>query len=160
MKDELIFWAQALDNVSPDHFFQGQLLDTNSTEERQYVATQIASVGKHGRCDFDDANVRLTTFRNQFVLEFPTNQRDEAGRIAQIVCCGRYTYLSSDLGDIVWSSSCEFASKINRTVSAEYKDIIARAFVRSRQKKMKKLALGAGLIIGSIIFAYWITSKN
>lgn len=60
------------------------------TANRQRAVSLMSSIVKAGSEVFDRDNVRITVDSRRFVVAVPSDERDCAGRIAPIVCCGEY----------------------------------------------------------------------
>ena len=97
MTEKLIFWAQALDNASPDHIeMRGHKLSPDDNVQRQKAVSLVSSVVKAGSRIFDRQGVQLTEDGRHFVVEVPSAERDDAGRTAPIVSYGDYDLTAVD----------------------------------------------------------------
>jgi hypothetical protein len=123
---ELAFWAQALDNLSAD-----EMEIREEDLSRDQVASLSTSVARSGTKIYNEVGVQLVANDHLFVLEVPCAQRDQAGRIAPIVCFGEYNFGGfgdEDRGELVVKALNEFANHIGRTIEARHCDIVQEAF--------------------------------
>jgi hypothetical protein len=161
----LVYWAQALDNTSPDHIcLRGEQLSPDDTVRRQEAASLVSSVIKSGSRIFDENGVILTAKRHRFVVEIPSAERDHAGRTAPIVCCCDY---GGTIDDIGWShvaaSVNDFAQRIGRTIRPEHFEATRRAFDALKKKAQRRNLLrvtgflSLGLIL--LILVYLLVSR-
>ncbi|MEO7035874.1 MAG: hypothetical protein ABI548_18205 [Polyangiaceae bacterium] len=137
MTRDLLFWAQALDNASPDHLARGgQDLPIEDSGGRQDVVSRVSAVVKTGDKVFSEAGVNLTGDGNRFVVEVTSVQRDHAGRAAPIICFGEY---ASPIEDSLWVSVAagveDFARRIGRDVAPERVVATRRAFDQLKKKR-------------------------
>ena len=89
MAEKYIFWAQSLDNTSPDHFMdQGVDLLAEEKQGRQKIVSLIYEVAKRGRRRYDASGVALTATRRDFVLDVPMVELDVVGRSAPVTAYG------------------------------------------------------------------------
>lgn len=130
MKRNFTFWAQSLDNVSPDHFeIDGQPLADSDVAGRQGVVTQIARIAEKGAMVFQEGGVSLTVSRDGCVVEAYSNLPDQAGRIAPIVGLIKVDYRPSpSLGDAVSEAMRSFALSIGRDLKAGHDELVRNAF--------------------------------
>jgi hypothetical protein len=131
--EKFIFWAQALDNASPDHIeMEGEELSPDDTRRRQDAVSRVNRVCKTGKTIFNQHGVQLTADRQHFVIEVPSAERDRAGRIAPIVCYGDYN--DSTVGDALGASVAvaldDFAKRIGRNILPEHFDLVRASIER------------------------------
>lgn len=166
MKDKFIFWAQALDNSSPDHIdMHGEALSPHDTVRRQEAISRVSNVVKGGTCIFESNDVHLTADAHHFVVEVPSAQRDERGRTTFIVCCGEYSLANGDtLGATVATGLEEFAQRIGRSIQPDHAALVRAAFVALQQrdstkKLVRAVAFGAAALV---LFAlgYWLAARG
>ncbi len=180
MKEKFIFWAQALDNTSPDHFYaRGDELSVDDSARRQEAVSLVSSVIKNGKHVYEDGGVLLTADAHHFVIECPSAQRDRAGRIAPIVCYGEY---NSAVGDELVTSVPvaleHFAKRIGRTVQPDHLKLVDTAFKYLVEKKspykrvdrflkkkisttkIERIMIGAGALTLLAAALYWMTQRN
>lgn len=150
MMEKFTLWAQAIDNSSPDHFnVQGEELAADDSIRRQEAVSSVSKVIKNGSQFYKSNGVLLTADAQHFVLELPSTQRDIAGRIAPIICYGRYgTEDSGRLGDSAELALKDFAKRIGRTLPPDHLELTRSAFAALK----KKMSLAQILRIGALIF--------
>jgi hypothetical protein len=127
----LTYWAQALDNSSSDHIVAlGEELSPDDSEGRQHAVSQVSDVIRGGTCIFEEDGVRLTADQRHFVLEIPSEQRDQVGRIAPIVCYGHYDRAQNN---VLWASVAaglrDFSRHIGRSLQSEQLGLARASFV-------------------------------
>lgn len=89
MPNHFSFWAQALDNTSPDHFYhEGIELPADEKAKRREVVVLVSNVIKQGHKKYDDGGVLLTSDHRAFVLEVPVLEQDVLGRGGAITAYG------------------------------------------------------------------------
>lgn len=136
MKLGVTFWAQALDNVSPDAIeFSGETLAPDDSARRQKVVSSVSLTVRNGREIFDSDGVRLIVDRQHFVMEVNSAERDQAGRIAPIVCFGHYD--QGDVGSISSEVSlglAAFAKQIGRNIESAQHEAILASFAQLKKK--------------------------
>jgi hypothetical protein len=127
---ELAFWAQALDNVSPDPMeFHGTELTPDERAHREDVVSGVSLVIKAGARIFETHGVKLTADQHHFVLEVPSAQRDQARRIAPIVCYGGYdSTVDDDFVRRVAEGLDNFANRIGRSLQSDTPDLVRKSF--------------------------------
>lgn len=158
---ELVIWAQALDNESPDHIYvQGRELTEDYAEERQNAVSKVSKVTRRGVRVFESSGVRLTADRLNFVIELPSVQRDVVGRIAPIICygdCDRNT--DAEFGARIYGRMREFAAAIGRDLHSEHLGVIRDAFAVLKKKTalrtMTNWIASAALMLALVLAAYW-----
>ena len=158
---DLSFRAQSLDNQSPDPAeVNKHLLGKEDVEERQELAQKISKVSLDGTQIFLEDSHTASLHGDEFLLQTPSNQLDEAGRIAPLLCygCVPDEPLDSWPEDVV-KAVVGFAERIGRTISDDNQEMVrlsVEAIIlaqeekkrRSRMRVMRKklLALGGFLI--------------
>lgn len=165
MRPKLTFWAQALDNKSPDHIgIGGEAVPPEDTFRREESVSLVSSVVKGGACVFQERGMQLTADDDKFVVEVPSLERDQAGRSAPIVCYGGY---GAEIDDALAKEVCtgfhDFAKRIGRTVQADVEDF-ARAFAAlkknvSKRKLVHLVGIGAAVLL-TLLLAYCLASKG
>ena len=114
----LSFWAQALDNTSPDHFMQDEHMLDDDSQGRQGIAQSVSRVKSNGSRAYDESGVILVVHRTEFVLEFPCEERDDSGRVSPIVCHGTFgDRASAELNAFVINEAKRFALEAHRPLS-------------------------------------------
>lgn len=166
MTEKFIFWAQALDNSSPDHIeVHGQGLSPDDGARRQKAVSLVSSVVKAGTRVFDSGAVQLTADRNHFVIEVPSAQRDRAGRTAPIVCYGDYDSMVGEaLGDSVAVALAEFAERIGRRLQAEHLELARGSFAalkkKSSTRRLARVIGIAAVALAVLALSYWLASRG
>lgn len=137
MNKTLVFWAQALDNISPDHIeLYGEHLSPNDSVKGQEAVSLVSSVVKAGSRVFDRDCVRITDDGRRFVVAVPSVERDCSDRIAPIVCCGEYDSTVEDAFIVdVANGLGDFAKQIGRNVLQEHLDLLIRELPLILKKK-------------------------
>lgn len=164
MTEKLIFWAQALDNSSPDHIeVRGEELPPTDSARRQEAVSLVSDVIKKGERIFHQQGVQLTEDGRSFVVEIPSEQADQVGRSAPIICCGDYdSTVDEAFGASVAVSIEVFAHRIGRTVDHEHCVLTRDSFRDLKKKylmrKLVRLALMAALVF-SLVW-YWRAFKG
>lgn len=83
----LSFWAQALDNSSPDHFeYAGVEIPHANTHSREAIASQVSEAIRSGVELLKDESHRIIRNRTHLLVEIRGTERDKIGRAAPIVC--------------------------------------------------------------------------
>ena len=160
--DNLTFWAQALDNSSPDHLdLKGEVLSPDDTIRRQKVVSLVSTVVKVGSRVFEVRGIQLTADGSHFVVEVPSSQRDSAGRTAPIVCYGYYDLTVIDtLAESVATGLEDFAKRIGRCLQPDNFGVAREAFAALKKKSLtqKRLRMvragGAALVLIGLM--YWL----
>lgn len=140
MTENLVYWAQALDNTSPDHIYlRGDELHPTDAGRRQEAVSLVSSVIKSGSRIFSDKGVLLTKDDDRFVLEVPSQQLDRVGRIAPIVCCGEYgANIDDSFVENVIAGIEKFTSDIERTIRPAEIETMKYAFAVLKIKSSTK----------------------
>ncbi len=166
---DLSFLAQRLDNQDPDHMeLNGCRLAEEDVDKRQKLDRQISEVSWDGSQVFSEGYHAAFLLDDKFLLKTPSDQRDEAGRIAPILCYGRVPPEPSESwpGDVV-EALIAFAGRIGRTVSEKSAEVARRAVEAVVKKKRRNgirrkalwiTAFAVGLSVVWII--YWILFKK
>lgn len=165
MTEKFIFWAQALDNASPDHIdMRGEELSPDDTVRRQEAVSLVSGVVKAGSRIFDQRGVQLTEDGRHFVVEVPSAERDRAGRTAPIVCYGDYDSAVGDaLGALVAVGLDDFAKRIGRNIHPEHFELARESFAvlkkKSSTRKLERVvAIGAAALV-LLALVYWLVSR-
>jgi hypothetical protein len=109
-------FAQALDNISPDHvFLDGKSLSVQDEQERREVSSLLSSVSMNGKKIYDADGVRLFLAGNTYVLEVLSQQLDIAGRAVPIAMC--IDRSDQDDADGVVEEVLKYAEQIKRAVA-------------------------------------------
>jgi hypothetical protein len=134
--EEFTFWAQPLDNSSPDHIaVRGEALSADDSKGRQHAVSLVSNVMKRGTSIFKMDGVQLTADEHHFVLEVPSDQRDKSGRIAPIVCYGNYdSTVGGALEKLVPAGLDDFAKRIGRSLQGGQLELARRSFEDLKKK--------------------------
>ena len=174
MKDlDLSFLAQRLDNQDPDHMAiqdRDDLVELaeEDVDKRGKLDRQISEVSWDGSQVFSKEHHAAFLLDDKFLLKTPSKERDEAGRIAPILCYGRVPSEPSESwpGDVV-DALIAFAGRIKRTVPEKSAEVARRAVEavikkkrhnRIRRKAQWITAFAVGLSVVWII--YWLLFKK
>ncbi len=165
----LSFRAQRLDNQDPDHMEIDQYsLAEDDVTERQELARKISEVSLHGFEVFPKGSHAAFLLNDKFLLKAPSDQLDEAGRIAPIICYGRVPDdpPESWSGDVVEALNA-FAEGIGRTVSKKNAKVARRALEavlnKKRRDSIRRKALWTvvvAIVLVVICIIYWIVFKE
>lgn len=165
MTAQLIFWAQALDNASPDHIdISGARLSPDDVVRRQEAVSLVSNVIKAGIRIFDDSGVQLTEDGRHFVVEVPSAERDRAGRVAPIICYGAYDELVGDaLASSVVDGFDDFAQRIDRNILPAHSELVRESFIELKKKsstrRIVRVAGAAGAVIAAFVLlalVHWL----
>lgn len=136
----LSFRAQSLDNESLDPVeVNNKRLIEEDVGERQEFAKKISKVSLDGIRVFSKGAHAASLHGDKFLLKTPSDQLDDAGRIAPLLCYGSVP----DEPSVSWSSDVVkalvgFAESIGRTISPEIQEIASHgvdAILAEAQKK-------------------------
>lgn len=143
-----VYLAQALDNRGPDHLAVDNV--QAGAFSREQAVEQVARVMTHGRRVYQEGGVALTVWRGEFVLEVPCAERDAAGRIAPLVCHGRYGG-ATDLQAQLMQGLGGFAARLGRTLPPELNAHVGAAIDRLRRQG----AADEGDWLAALLRALW-----
>lgn len=138
----LSFSAQSLDNQSLDPIeVNSHLLAEDELTARQKFAKKISEVSLNGAEVFSEGSHTAFLYSDKFLLETPSDQLDNAGRIAPILCFGHVP----DEPPKSWSSDVVnamvgFAGRIGRTVSDDSQKVACQGVeeILKLQKKNRR----------------------
>jgi len=158
---KLSFFAQALDNTSPNHLsLDGQMLHSNDTALREQITTMIANTTMKGKKVFDEEFIQLHINGADFIISVPSAERDDIGRIAPIVCIGKVNDPMDDsVTEKILHEIKHFTAMIGRSVDPETIRIARKALLllkKNRQIPRYGLAIGAAIIA---VIAIYLLSK-
>jgi len=133
----LSFWAQALDNASPDLIeLRGQVAAPSDEASRQEVARLVSTVISAGTRVYEEDGLQLTADRRSFVLEVPSAEQDRVGRSAPIVSHGELlqpiddSYVAAVVVEVA-----RFAAGIDRSIEISRRAEIGAAFESLKKKR-------------------------
>ena len=163
---DLSFLAQRLDNQELDHMARDQcLLAEEDVDERQELDSQIAKVSLDGSQVFTEGYHAAFLLDDKFLLETPSDQLDDADRIAPIITYGCVPDKPPESwsGDVVEALTA-FAGRIDRTVNAGVARDAMDAVVKKKQhdsirRKVLWTAVVA-IVLMVICIIYWIVFKK
>lgn len=139
MQKSISFWAQNLDNTSPDHMqHRGVVLDESQQTERQNLAYDISKLSANTKPFFKSPNISVFINGNKFVFSILTKQKDNAGRLATIV---GYAQLDNAVTKQDWphetvSELEAFAKLINRTIAKGALKELETVLVKLKKKTL------------------------
>lgn len=161
----LSFYAQSLDDRSPDHVEVNNRLLTED-DECQDLAQKISEVSLNGDEVFSKNWHSAFLLDNKFLLETPSDERDDADRIAPILCYGQVP----DEPPVSWSidvvnAMVSFAERIGRKVSNDSRESACegvKAILEAEKKnqlrlRRKMLGVTALLIVLGVVSILWVT---
>lgn len=150
MTADFSYWAQALDNSSPDHIvLQGKNTSPEDDARRKEVVRLISSVVKHGVQIIENSSLSLTVDSRHFVIEIQSTERDIAGRIAPLICHGELDESKfNTLGESVFEGLSIFAKNIGRKISSNYSKLIQDAFMELKKKRKRKAHVKILFLVG------------
>lgn len=148
------FQAQSLDNRSPDLLRLAGSLDELRGPAREQTYSAMADISSLGETLFSQDGVRLVAKGGSAVLQVVPKERDEAGRLAPIICwveTGASDAAAAGDADAVWASVLRFSEAIGRsytdtTRSAVYGalDVFKKKNRRSRPSKATRASPARG----------------
>ena len=163
----LSFRAQSLDNQSPDPVeVNNQCLTKEDVSERQELAKKISKVALDGTQVFSEGTHTASLHGNKFILKMPSDQLDNADRVAPILC---YGHVPDEQPPASWSGGVVnamvgFAGRIGRTISPESQKVARRgveaileATQRKKQLKRRRRMLWLTLLIAlGVLGILWV----
>lgn len=140
MRSMFTFWAQAFDDVGPDHFFhQGQCVEEDNALERQSIVSKVTRIALDGKQYFDINHVKLIADSSFFVTELPMVERDLRGRISPIVCYGSCNLIKEDgFEESLCKEIDAFASSIGQGVAPQTLALVREAFRFLKKKRLQQ----------------------
>ena len=148
----LSFRAQSLDNQSPDPVVANKrLLGKEDVRERQELAQKISKVSLDGTQVFSEGSHTASLHGDEFLLKTSSNQLDEAGRIAPILCygCVPDEPLDSWPRDVV-KAVVGFAERIGRTISEDNQEMVrlgVEAIISAKEQQKRRSWMRVILIL-------------
>ena len=140
-------------------------LAEENVSDRQELARKISGVSLNGSQAFSKGYHTAFLLYDEFLLKTPSDQLDDAGRIAPIITygCVPDEPPESWSGDVVEALNA-FAERIGRTVSKKNAGVAHRAMEAVLQKKrrdsIRRKALWATVFAIVLMVIYWIVFKN
>ena len=163
--NNLSFSAQHLDNQSLDPMKIGKyFLTEEKMDERQKLAEKISEVSLKGEEVFFKNSHFAFLYHDKFLLETPSDQLDDGGRIAPLLCYGQVPDEPRESWSVeVVESLVVFAKSIKRTVSDESQRValegvqkIVEESKRWRRRKVEKILKPLGLGAAAIAVLAWV----
>lgn len=155
MKGALRFKAQALDNISPDFYQQGDDLITPEDQvARQEITNAISDVSRSGNYHLKADGAELIVVGQAFLAQVSCQERDEVGRRASIVCCGEF----ADDEDPVYQTEAitgairAFSKRIGRTVEPTHLEAVRNELTALKKKRL----IRAPIVIAGLIVSFMI----
>lgn len=161
--DNLSFRAQSLDNQTTDPMEVNRyFLAEDDVTERQDLAQKISEVSSNGTNSFPEGS--HTAFRSfpegshtaflygdKFLLKTPSDQLDNAGRIAPLLCYGHVPDDPSESwSDDVVNAMVGFAERIGRTISDDSQKV-ARHYVVAILETKKRIRRRRQMVRGAVV---------
>jgi hypothetical protein len=110
----------------------------------------MSSVVNSGSRIFSERGVELSEDGHRFVVKVPSEQPDQAGRTAPIVCYGEYdAHIDEALGASVAAGIKDFAHRIGRTIHSDDVKVTQNAFTVLKKKLLRR-RLVRRLTIGAL----------
>ena len=171
MKNNLVlsFSAQSLDNQSLDPVeVNGHFLAKEKLIARQKFAKKISKVSLNGTEVFSEGSHTAFLLDDKFfLLETPSDQLDDGGRIAPILCYGLVQPTESWADDVV-NAIVGFAERIGRTISDDKQEVAHRGVEailekekkNRRRRKMVRRAVGVLIVLVVLGIIYEILFKK
>jgi hypothetical protein len=161
MTPNLTFRSQALnDGVSAHLQVEGSLVPDNATECRMHAADEAASISLRGSLLFDRDGAELFRFRKSFLIQIYSNEKDDRGRSAPMICWGPIqggNLQASGLRALEGFHS--FAARIGRTVNLEHVKLIEEELLR-RARRRRKLVAAAVAVTAAAVVSYGIATQR
>jgi hypothetical protein len=162
----LFFWAQSLDNQSPDIILNNtqEILDDT---KRQQVVSEIYDIpGKKVDSLTPNSGVKFRFSDPKFLIEAIPAEKDQLDRLAPILIYGELAEeLSQDWIESICSEISEVVSnKLNRTLSINTIEAIREWFIEVLEKKKKvevgKYSLSLVIVFLLPLIVGWILQSN
>jgi hypothetical protein len=163
----LFFWAQSLDNQTPDLIFKGGE-ELSDDLPRQGVISEIYKVpGQKKQLLSSNSEVSIRFSEPKFVLEIIPIEKDQMNRLAPVVIYGE---LPEDLSPDWVERSCTeirdvVVHKLNRTLSRDAVPAIQKwfsSFLEEKKKKDERQKLSISLLIVLLVpvMVGWLLQAN
>jgi hypothetical protein len=149
-----VLWAQALDNAGPDHLQVDGVEIGPDDSGRAGAIARVSNVVHRARNRASHGDVRRTDDGTDMVLEIPSLERDVAGRIAPMVCCGRIAAMRRDPAGVVDTVE-QFAGHIGRSIGpAQRNAVLALIEEKKSADERRRLVLVsiAAVVVASFVF--------
>jgi hypothetical protein len=162
----LFFWAQSLDNQSPDTIIEdgNELFDDT---QRQQVVLDIYQVPGKKREFFEkDSKVSIRFSDPKFVIEAIPAEKDQADRLAPIVIYGELPKKDASqwwIDDVCKEIDHVVADKLNRTISRDSISSIRKMLTTVLEEKKKRseikiiiTSLAIIFLVALALIVYWL----
>ena len=156
------FWAQSLDNKSPDMFATDRptnLVPKEDEHTRSRIVTRISNASR-GVLIGPVAGVVAHLAGSEFVIKAPCEERDVAGRLAPVVAVGSIpTGPSEGFADDTTREFREFAATINRRLlPATLRAIenLAQDLLKKKRRTRRLLvSVGCVVVLAILLLGWW-----
>ena len=129
-----VCFAQALDNISPDHvFLDGKNLSVQAEQDRREACALLSSVSINGEKIYDANGVRLFLTGTMYVIEVLQQQLDVVDRAAPMAMC--IVRNDQDDADSVVKEVQKYAELMKRTVADDRLHSVRMAIDTLAKKK-------------------------
>jgi len=163
MKTQFSFRAQAADGISPAHLqVRDQIVADQEDAERIAAASEISAISQRGRVLWEQNGAKLTRYGDQIMLKVHSNEPDDRGRLAPILCWGRVTGFDlEDFGNAALAGCDEFAKRIGRTINSDHVALLKQA-IRAEKKKHSKrrMIIVLAVIVIVVAIGYGVASQG
>ena len=165
MTPPLLFWAQNLDNVGPDHFAQDATpIDEDDAVRSQRIVGHVADVARGGAVAYEFDAVTVRARDADFTVEVISAERDVRGRRAPILCYGAFPdEPATDWPDTVVAGVAAFMRQIGRDPTPDRMAAVRDGLVEAKEKKkrartIRLLLIGAA--VGAAALTVWALLRN
>lgn len=177
MSLHLNFRSYALQDGSPAHVqIAGEMLPAEADGRLQRAAAEVAEISMKGQKIYDLDGAKLYRHRNKFLIQIYSNETDDCGRAAPLVCWGQIT--KGDLrasGASALDGFSRFAASIGRTVNQDHVRVIEGALNGAMRKgqpvsspaaftdaksKVIPIVVGAAVIVVAAVAVYYAVSES
>ena len=137
MSGDLNCLAQALDNTSASPVYVGgKEISEYEIEQRQQAYERANTISQNGQLVFEEGNVLLWTCPEEFLIQVPMVERDIAGRVSPISCCGYWEDSDADdMAETVIRELEAFCRQIRRVLADGADETVREAFKSATKKK-------------------------
>lgn len=135
---KITFWAQSLDNVSPDLIeidMDGQILEPNLLEREDIVNT-ISRISLSRRVEVSTKFVTIYVYDSDFILKTFPEKRDQAQRRSPIIAYGTLPEKITDPWVLDFTKSLySFGDRIGRPLESKIQAEIDDDFIRIQNRR-------------------------
>lgn len=147
------FWAQSLDNKSPDLFADNgpaNLVAENDQHRKRAIVARVARASCGGLVDQRDGVVAHLA-GSEFVMKVPCVERDVVGRLAPFVGVGEVRSKSAEhFADDTAKAFQEFAAMVGRRLlprTVEAIKALARTVFEKKKSRTRRLQVIMGVYV-------------